>query len=97
MLTPKRAASRPLDVPVTALELNRFCHTTASVHCGMMYGKMKIELKYFLQARSVLVMRNANRPPYKMETTHVPTASRTVLRSGVQRFVLAMRLVKRSM
>ena len=94
---PNRAASRPLDVPVTALELNRFCHTTASVHCGMMYGKMKMELKYFLQARSVLVIRKANRPPYKMETMQVPTARRTVLRSGVQRFVFAMRLVKRSM
>jgi hypothetical protein len=34
--TPSVAASRPLDVPVTALELNTFCHTTASVHCGMM-------------------------------------------------------------
>ena len=47
-------------MPVTALELNRFCHTTASVHCGMMYGKMKMELRYFLHARSVRVIRNAN-------------------------------------
>ena len=52
-----------LDVPVTALELNRFCHTTASVHCGMMYGKIKMELRYFLHARSVRVIKNANSPP----------------------------------
>ena len=35
MVMPAVAASRPLDVPVTALELNRFCHTTARVHWGM--------------------------------------------------------------
>ena len=33
---PAVAASRPLEVPVTELELNRFCHTTARVHWGMM-------------------------------------------------------------
>ena len=31
----KSEASRPLEVPVTALLLKTFCHTTASVHCGM--------------------------------------------------------------
>ncbi len=55
--TLNKDARRPLDVPVTALELNRFCHTTAKVHCGMMYGKMKIELRYFLKAILVLVIR----------------------------------------
>ena len=36
MLMPRVAASRPLEVPVTALELNMFCQTTARVHWGMM-------------------------------------------------------------
>ena len=46
-----------------ALLLNTFCHTTANVHCGMMYGKIKMELKYFLNFRFVLVTRNAKVPP----------------------------------
>lgn len=60
---PARDARSPFDVPTTALLLNTFCHTTASVHCGMMYGKMKIELKYFLNFRFVLVTKNAKVPP----------------------------------
>ena len=57
MRMPKMAASRPSDVPGTRLESNRFCQMTASVHWGMIYGKMKIELKYFLQRMFVRVTR----------------------------------------
>ena len=57
MRMPKMAASRPSDVPVTRLESNRFCQMTANVHWGMIYGKMKIELKYFLQRMFVRVTR----------------------------------------
>ena len=77
--------------------LNKFCHTTASVHWGMMYGKMKMELKYFLNFRFVLVTKNANVPPYRMDIRQVSTASIKVFHSGFQRFVLARRLVNRSM
>ena len=61
-----------------------------------MYGKMKIELTYFLHAMFVLVTRKATIPPKRMETIQVPMARRTVLRSGIQRFVRASLLVKRS-
>ena len=63
MQMPAKDAKSPFDVPTTALLLNTFCHTTASVHCGMMYGKIKMELKYFLNFRFVLVTKNANVPP----------------------------------
>ena len=62
-----------------------------------MYGKIKMELKYFLNFISVLVTRNANKPPNKMEIKHVSTERITVLRSGVHRLALASLLVKRSM
>jgi len=47
--------------------LNIFCHTTAKVHCGIIYGKINIELKYFLNFILVLVTKNAKKPPYKMD------------------------------
>ena len=93
---PNSDARRPSDVPQTALELNICCQTTARVHCGMMYGKMKIELKYFLKRMLVLVTRKAKKPPYRMEITQVMTERITVFRSGFQRLVFARRLVKRS-
>ena len=86
-----------MDVPVTALELKRFCHTTASVHCGIMYGKIKILLRYLRQARFVLVTRKAIIPPKIMDTTHAPTDMSSVFISGVHRFVFASLLVNRSM
>ena len=73
------------------------CHTTASVHCGMIYGKIKIELRYFLNFISVLVTRNAKSPPNRMDMKHVNTERITVFKSGIQRFVFASLLVKRSM
>ncbi len=93
---PNRDAKSPLEVPTTALLLNRFCHTTANVHCGMMYGKMKIELKYFLNFRFVRVTKNAKHPPYKMEIKQVNTASNNVFKSGIHRLVFACALVNKS-
>ena len=58
---------------------------------------MKMELRYFLQARLVRVMRKANRPPKRMDTTQVPTASHTVFSRGIHRLDFAMELVNRSM
>ena len=63
ILMPNSEARSPFAVPVTALLLNRFCHTTASVHCGMMYGKMKTELIQRRAAMFVLVTRKATTPP----------------------------------
>ncbi len=48
-----------------------------------MYGKIKMELMYFLHAMFVLVIRKATMPPKKIETIQVPKARKTVLRSGV--------------
>ena len=97
MLMPNSEASNPLDVPVTALELNKCCHTTANVHCGIIYGKINIELRYFLHFIFVLVTRKANTPPNRIEIMHVRTASAKVLPIGVQRFVFAKLLVNKSM
>ena len=58
---------------------------------------MKIELRYFRQAKLVRVTRKANTPPNRMATTQVPTASHTVFSSGVHRLALASLLVNRSM
>ena len=58
---------------------------------------MKMELKYFRQARLVRVIRKANRPPNRMDTTQVPTASRTVFHRGSHRLVRAKLLVNKSM
>ena len=58
---------------------------------------MKMELRYLRQDRFVRVMRKANSPPNMMATTQVPTASSTVLMSGIHRLLMARRLVKRSM
>ena len=55
-----------------------------------------MELKYFLHFKLVLVIKNANKPPNKMEIRQVKTAKRTVFNSGVHRFVLASLLVNRS-
>ena len=63
----------------------------------MMYGKMKMLLRYLRQARFVLVTRNAIRPPKIMATTHAPTLMMSVFNSGVHRFVFARLLVNRSM
>ena len=57
---------------------------------------MKMELKYFLHARFVRVIKKAKMPPNRMDTMQVPMASSTVFRSGVQRFFFAILLVKRS-
>jgi hypothetical protein len=62
----------------------------------MIYGKMKIELKYFLYLMFVLVTRKANSPPKMIDIVQVKIASNTVFKSGVHRFVLARRLVNRS-
>ena len=56
-----------------------------------------MELKYFRQARLVRVMRKANRPPNRMDTTQVPTASHTVFSREFHRLDRAMELVNRSM
>ena len=61
-----------------------------------MYGKIKIELKYFLNFISVLVTRNANRPPKRIDITQVRTERITVFSSGFHKFVFASLLVKRS-
>ena len=45
----------------------------------------------------VRVTRKATMPPNRMDTMHVPTASRRVFSRGVHRLVFAIRLVKRSM
>ena len=57
MKTLKSATKRPSFPPVIAFELKRFCHITARVHCGMIYGKMKIALRYFLNFRFVRVTK----------------------------------------
>ena len=62
----------------------------------MIYGKIKMELKYFLYFMLVLVTRKANRPPNMIDIAQVKTDSRTVLKSGIHRFVLASLLVNRS-
>ena len=38
----KTDANRPSEPPVTARDLKKWFQMIASVHCGMMYGKMKI-------------------------------------------------------
>ena len=53
-------------------------------------------LRYLRQAISVRVTRKANRPPKRMDTTQVPTASSRVFKSGVHRLVTASLLVNRS-
>ena len=62
----------------------------------MMYGKMKMELKYLRNLRLVLVTKNAKTPPNMIDTTQEMVDSSTVLRSGVHRFVFAVREVNRS-
>jgi hypothetical protein len=57
---------------------------------------MKIELKYFLNFISVLVTRKAKSPPKRMDIIQVKTERKTVFTRGVQRFVFASLLVKRS-
>ena len=57
MNTLNSETKRPSFPPVIAFELNKFCHITASVHCGMIYGKIKIALRYFLNLRFVRVTR----------------------------------------
>jgi hypothetical protein len=89
-------ASRPFDVPVIRLLLKRFCHTTARVHWGIMYGNINMELRYFLNFMFVLVIRKANTPPNSIDITQDITESSTVFRSGVQRLALASLLVNRS-
>ena len=58
---------------------------------------MKMELRYFRQARLVLVIKKAKIPPKRMDTMQVPTARYTVLSRGVHRFFFAILLVNRSM
>ena len=62
-----------------------------------MYGKMKIELKYFLNAMLVLVTRYAKMPPNRIANVQDPIARIVVLSSGVHRLVLASLDVNRSM
>ena len=61
-----------------------------------MYGKINIELIYFLNLRLVLVTRNAVIPPNMIAIRHVRTARRTVFKTGVHRLVFASLDVKRS-
>ena len=60
----------------------------------MIYGKMNIELRYFLHLRFVLVTRKAKSPPKSIAVKHEKNATTTVFRSGVQRFVFASSPVK---
>ena len=62
-----------------------------------MYGKMKMELRYFLNFMFVLVTKNANKPPKSIDMKQVHTDRITVFKSGNQRFVLASLEVNRSM
>ena len=62
----------------------------------MIYGKIKMELKYFLNFKLVLVTRKANTPPYRIEIRQVNTAKSSVFHNGFHRFVLASRLVNKS-
>ncbi len=61
-----------------------------------MYGKIKIELKYFLNFISVLVTKNAKSPPNSIDIKHVSTDKMIVFNKGFQRLVTASLLVKRS-
>ena len=62
----------------------------------MMYGNIKIELKYFLNFKFVLVIKNANNPPNTIEIKQVKTARSTVFNIGVHRLLFASLLVNKS-
>ena len=61
------------------------------------YGKIKMELRYFLNFMFVLVTKNANKPPKRIDIQQVHTDKIMVFKSGVQRFALASLEVNRSM
>jgi len=62
----------------------------------MIYGKINIELKYFLNFIFVLVTKNAKKPPYKMDIRQVNIAKNNVFISGFHRFDIASLLVNKS-
>ena len=62
----------------------------------MIYGKMKIALRYFLNFRFVRVTRYAKTPPYNIAPKHAKILISTELISGVHKYIDATLRVTRS-
>ena len=71
-ITPQ-LAKIPLTVPSTLADQKRYFQTVASVHCGMMYGKIKIVDIYFLHGISLLVTSQAVTPPNRRANAQART------------------------
>ena len=93
---PAVAASRPLEVPVTALELNRFCHTTASP-LGHDVGEDEDGAEVFPPGQIGAGDQKGEQTAEYNGYHTGPYASHTVLSRGVHRLIMALSLVNRSM
>ena len=93
-MRPVRACNSP-PYAVKFVVMKKFFQNKASVHCGMIYGKMKIAPMNFLNGMVVRVIRNAITPPKRMEKTQAKTETSKLLPNGSQKFPTASSELKR--
>jgi hypothetical protein len=62
----------------------------------MIYGKIKIELRYCLNLRLVLVTKKAKIPPYRIEMIQERIANLIVFHKGINKLTFTSLLVNKS-